>query len=120
MGQNFTTSLNILSAARFGLEFSHKSKKGDKVTICSIPVLGSKCMPLCHLRRGLKRIVLSTENVQKSYLGPKLWGFEKNFPQNPEGLYPAKEEDENCILISDLLNERTESLSIAYRESLTQ
>ena len=29
MGQNFTTSPNILSAARFGLEFSHKSKKGE-------------------------------------------------------------------------------------------
>ena len=29
IGQNSTQSPNILSAARFGLAFSHKSKKGD-------------------------------------------------------------------------------------------
>ena len=35
-----------------------------------------------HHKANDKTVVLSTENVQKSHLGPKLWVFENWFPSS--------------------------------------
>ena len=78
LGQNFTTNPCVLSDWRFGLAFWLKSIKGDfllkmelsdlvkvifghskgSLTICSIPVLGSKFLVIGHLRRGVYHYTL--------------------------------------------------------------
>ena len=40
-----------------------------------------------------KTIVLSTENVQKSHLGPKLWAFEKSFFRVPSFKWPLQHQN---------------------------